>query len=168
MQPSHGIRGASNGVRGIYAGGYKNPTSPSSTSKYEHITISSFGSAVLTGELINVPARPMSFSNSIRGVWGGGYNNPGGFAYNTIQYLTISSLGNAINFGELTQSRFRGTGVSSQTRGVFVGGGAPTSLNIMDYITISTQGNAIDFGDIGTANQRQEGCSDSHGGLGGF
>jgi hypothetical protein len=99
---------------------------------------------------------------------GGGYNNPGGFAYNTIQYLTISSLGNAINFGELTQSRFRGTGVSSQTRGVFVGGGSPTSLNIMDYITISTQGNAIDFGDIGTANQRQEGCSDSHGGLGGF
>ena len=168
VQPSHGIRGASNGVRGIYAGGYKNPTSPSSTSKYEHITISSFGSAVLTGELINAPARPMSFSNSIRGVWGGGYNNLGGFAYNTIQYLTISSLGNAINFGELTQSRFGGTGVSSQTRGVFVGGGSPTSLNIMDYITISTQGNAIDFGDIGTANRRQEGCSDSHGGLGGF
>ena len=165
VQPSHGIRGASNGVRGIYAGGYKNPI-PRSTSKYEHITISSFGSAVLTGELINVPARPMSFSNSIRGVWGGGYNNPS--VYNTIQYLTISSLGNAINFGELTQSRFRGTGVSSQTRGVFVGGGSPTSLNIMDYITISTQGNAIDFGDIGTANRRQEGCSDSHGGLGGF
>ena len=164
-KPAHGIRGASNGVRGIYAGGYKDPTSPSSTSKYEYIVIASKGNALLTGELINRPARPMSFSNSIRGVWGGGANPT---LLNAIQYLTISSLGNALDFGELTQSRFRGTGVSSQTRGVFVGGAAPSAVNIMDYITISTQGNAIDFGDIETANQRQEGCSDSHGGLGGF
>jgi hypothetical protein len=168
-QPSHGIRGASNGIRGVYGGGYKNPTSPSSTSKYEYITISSKGNGIIgDGDLINVPARPMACSNSTRGLWGGGYNNPGGFTYKHIQYLTISSLGTAINFGDLTQNRFRGTAVSSQIRGVFIGGGNPTSVNTIDYVTISTTGNAQDFGDIATANQRQEGCSDSHGGLGGF
>ena len=168
-QPSHGIRGVSNGIRGVYGGGYKNPTSPSSTSKYEYITISSKGNAIIgDGDLINVPSRPMACSNSVRGLWGGGYNNPVGFTYKHIQYLTISSLGTAINFGDLTQNRTGGTGVSSQIRGVFIGGGNPTSVNTIDYVTISTTGNAQDFGDIATANRRQEGCSDSHGGLGGF
>ena len=40
---------------------------------------------------------------------------------------------------------------------------------MIDYINIGSSGNAIDFGDItNSGNYQIVGCSDSHGGLGGF
>jgi DNA integrity scanning protein DisA with diadenylate cyclase activity len=62
--------------------------------------------------------------------------------------------------------------MASQTRAVFAhgtftpGSGTRTS---MDYITIASQGDAIDFGDKSETREYADGgCSDSHGGLGGF
>jgi len=51
-----------------------------------------------------------------------------------------------------------------------IGGGYDGSavLNIIQYITITTTGNASDFGDLTQARNAPQGCSDSHGGLGGF
>ncbi len=51
-----------------------------------------------------------------------------------------------------------------------MGGGwvAPAYTNNLNYITIATTGDAADFGDLAQVRQEFSGCSDSHGGLGGF
>jgi hypothetical protein len=41
-------------------------------------------------------------------------------------------------------------------------------INALDYITIASTGNAQDFGDAANNRVLHAGCSDSHGGLGGF
>ena len=85
----------------------------------------------------------------------------------------MSSAGNSIDFGDLTLARRTISGTSNSTRGVFSAGvsSAPvspiTNVNVIDYMTIMSTGNAIDFGDSGGAGF-SAGCSDSHGGLGGF
>ena len=38
----------------------------------------------------------------------------------------------------------------------------------IEYVTINSAGNAVDFGDVSVAKYLSAGCSDSHGGLGGF
>ena len=48
---------------------------------------------------------------------------------------------------------------------------AITNMTNIDYVTIMSAGNAQDFGDItgkGSGKSLFRGCSDSHGGLGGF
>ena len=100
----------------------------------------------------------------------GGYNP--GASIDNITYVTTASLGNAIDFGNLSGIKREGSCVSSQTRGLFMGGITtwPAGvLNTIDYITIASTGNAVDFGDdiVATA-QVTSGCSDSHGGLGGY
>ena len=67
-----------------------------------------------------------------------------------------------------------GQGASSNTRGIFMSGiagdgpGYSDFTNAIDFITISTTGNAQDFGDVAIKSYSGGGCSDSHGGLGGF
>lgn len=80
----------------------------------------------------------------------------------------MASGGNSIFFGNLTELSTFPAAMSSETRGIFCGGRTPTSHNIIQFITIATSGNATDFGDITQPNQKMAGCSDSHGGLGGF
>ena len=41
-------------------------------------------------------------------------------------------------------------------------------VNTIDAISISTSGNVTDFGDTSRTVGQTSGCSDSHGGLGGF
>ena len=48
------------------------------------------------------------------------------------------------------------------------GPGYSDFTNAIDFITISTTGNATDFGDVSIKGYSGGGCSDSHGGLGGF
>jgi hypothetical protein len=38
----------------------------------------------------------------------------------------------------------------------------------LEYVSISTLGNSQDFGDLTSARKGTGGCSDSHGGLGGY
>ena len=80
----------------------------------------------------------------------------------------MASGGNAIFFGNLTELSTFPAAMSSETRGIFCGGRTPTMHNIIQYVTIATSGDAVDFGDITKPNQKMAGCSDSHGGLGGF
>ena len=89
--------------------------------------------------------------------------------------LNISSLGNQEYFGDLTTTREDASCASSPTRVCFAGGITPSpspAVNIIDYVTIASTGNAIDFGDVsysgGDGMTYGGGCSDSHGGLGGF
>ena len=43
-----------------------------------------------------------------------------------------------------------------------------STTNHIDMIEIQTSGNAVDFGDLASSNAVAHGCSDSHGGLGGY
>ena len=43
-----------------------------------------------------------------------------------------------------------------------------SALNLIEYITLATLGDALDFGDLYQGRRGAAGCSDSHGGLGGF
>ena len=58
--------------------------------------------------------------------------------------------------------------MGNRGRGLFMGGITPTIISRIDYISIPTTGNSKNFGDLTTARKSTGGCSDSHGGLGGF
>ena len=140
---------------------------PGSSNILEYSTISTLGDAKDFGDLVTGKSMRNcgSFSNSLRGVWGGGVSQ-----LNTIEYITISTLGDSIDFGDLAKGdNNRLSGVSSPTRGLFGGGETSnpgTTTNVIDYITIATTGNAADFGDLSQARSAGSSLSDSHGGLG--
>ena len=145
-----GASGCSSSTRGIIGQG----------TSIEFITISTLGNTAEFGtRTFNASA---SFSNSIRGIFGG--NNP---SVNTIEYITIATLGNSIDFGDLTLGGGEMRGAASPTRGVFAGGNrpTPTRTNVIDYITIMSIGNAIDFGDLTQARSGAAAVSNGHGGL---
>ena len=137
-----------NQTRGITKSGY---TSPGSAGTMDYCTIASEGNTKDFGDLIANGDAPGGFSNSTRGVLGGGYEPAND---NTITFVTISTLGNAQDFGDLTLGRYSiAGGVSNKTRGLFGGGytrsPAPVgNQDVIDYVTISSGGNAMNFGDL--------------------
>ena len=149
------------------------------------ITIASLGNAIEFGQDCDAGGTGNTknrgcggCSNSVRGIFAGGGDggDAGSAPHNTnaIRFITIASNGNAIRFGEL-QGEVRLIGaVATSTRGVFSGGindpagTSPYNINRIDYVTITSTGNAQDFGDLTVAAHAHNGCSDSHGGLGGF
>jgi len=157
-------------TKGLFCGG-----GPNLVSTIQSITISSRGDAVEVGDLTQAIFYGGCVTNGTRGIVGGGEYVPSPTFTHTslLDYITITSAGNAQEFGDLTTKRSRIASVESITRGVFVGsvanGGVGTHDNTIDYITITSTGNAQDFGDLVNNNNFQViGCSDSHGGLGGF
>ena len=136
----------------------------------EMITIASKGNGTDFGDAATRANATLCGSSSpVRGIMGGGMSGP--TYLNHIQYLTMSSSGSAQIFGDLTSARQRSGGASTHTRSVFYGGRQSSGSNytIIDFITIATTGNAQDFGDVNDKdNYTKAGCSDSHGGLGGF
>ncbi len=157
--------GMNSSTRGIMVGGWKADPG-GNTNVIQYITTASLGNAqdfgdVTIGESLRGYA---AFSNSTRGVYGGGIRHPSGVQAG-IQYITMATLGNASDFGDLNYSnRQEGGGASSSTRGLFMGGYSPGGTNIIDYITIATEGNAKDFGDL-TVARAGGAASNCHGGL---
>ena len=91
-----------------------------------------------------------TMNSSTRGIFAGGYYNPGGGAtkLNTIQYITIMTTGNSQDFGDMIATMGGPNGICcSPTRGIAWDG----STNAIQYITISTLGNSVDFGDATVA-----------------
>ena len=80
----------------------------------QYITIQSTGNATDFGDLAQARAYGGQTSDaaSKRGVVMGGYYNPGGLAFNSIEYITIDTPGNALDFGDLTGNNERNAGVS--------------------------------------------------------
>ena len=136
----------------------------------EMITIASKGNGTDFGDAATRANATLCGSSSpTRGIMAGGMSGPTYLKH--IQYLTMSSSGSAQIFGDLTSARQRPGGASTQTRSVFYGGrqSSGSDYSIIDFITIATTGNAQDFGDVNDKdNYTKAGCSDSHGGLGGF
>ena len=159
----------SNGVRAVWGGGMGNaPTSNTGIrSVIDYVTIASKGDSIKFGDL--TAQRRMiaesACSNNIRGIFAGGQQPA---LLTIMDYITIATEGNAVYFGDLTEARTRSVSGSTNTRGLWAGGLNPNSSNVIDYVNITSAGNAQDFGDLYMGTGAAGGCSDSHGGLGGF
>ena len=149
-------------TRGVFGGG----TDPSPSNRIDFITIASKGNAIIFGDLTRARRGTGSCASSTRGLFIGG-SIPG--YIKTIDYVTTASTGNALTFGDLTGARGFGGTAGSQTRALIAAGyNGSAYLNSIEYVTISSSGDAQDFGDLSYDPNVPAGCSDSHGGLGGF
>ena len=163
-------------VRMLYQSGNSTPST-----LIESLTIASKGNTVRFGELSDGVgtegvAKNKALSNSIRGVFTGGYSQVSPYpARKHMQYVTIASEGNSTTFGDMTELRWAQQTTGSQTRGIIAGGAgdAPNwpSTNTIESIEYASLGNGVFFGElsshIGRTNNGSA-LSDCHGGLGGF
>ena len=100
---SRGPVGTSSQIRGVIGGGFTTSPSNASFNNIDFITIASTGNAFDFGDLTSAKAEIFgSTSNSLRAVFMGGDNAPGGSRVNTIDFFQIQTTGNAIDFGDLT------------------------------------------------------------------
>ena len=160
-------------TRGVLAGG-TNPSTPGRLKKVEYITISSKGNGTFFGDLTNGRRGVAACSNTTRGIVCGGYYGDGSpwARIDTIDAITISSTGNATDFGDLTDIMTDSAAGSSPTRAVIAGGNNNTVaggyFSRVQSIEFSSKGNAVNFGEMSSMMKQAGGCSDCHGGLGGF
>jgi len=167
---SHMASGCASPTRGVWFVGDQSPATR--IPELNFITIASKGNGIRFGDLSKFGRDRGAASNSVRGIFAGG-REPA--LLDEIDYVTIASEGNATVFGDLTSARWMaGQTASNNTRVVFMSGIAGSGpsysdfTNVIDFITISTTGNAQDFGDVSYKTYSGGGCSDSHGGLGGY
>ena len=95
----YGAAGVSNNTRGVFAGGYdyRSPVLDNKNNM-EYITFATEGNGTDFGDLTIARRSHGGMSNSIRGVFAGGYTPT---ILNTMDYITIASTGNATDFGDL-------------------------------------------------------------------
>jgi len=100
------VGGCSNSTRGLYHLG-TNSWSPTwnSLNQVDYITLASEGNATNFGELTVARHYTGGVSNSVRGVFGGGFTGPSTTRYNIIDFVLIASQGNAQDFGDLIEAR---------------------------------------------------------------
>ena len=148
-------------TRGFYTAG-----SPSGRG-IDVFTMSSKGNATDFGDVTAKTSQLGGFANITRAIYG---NNQS--SHVRLEYITMASEGNGTDFGELRRATSAELGNGcNHTRGVLAGGfNTPglASVNNIDFITIATTGDAQYFGDLSQPTSLFKGCSDSHGGLGGF
>ena len=101
--------GASSSTRGVIAGGQTNAPS-TGTDAIDFLTIATTGNTTDFGNLTDGRRRGSGLSNSIRGVFTGGYDPS---AKNTIDYITIASTGNAQDFGDYSGASIARLGTSA-------------------------------------------------------
>ena len=141
-----GGSGGGSSTRGIFFSG-------SDAFHIDFITFASTGDSQNFGNSLDARGYSAAFSNSTRGIQGGGTSSstPSGNASDIIEYITMAATGNAVDFGDLTTKSLRVNGVASPTRGIFLGGRESVpgdEINVMQFITIATLGNTQDFGDL--------------------
>ena len=170
LQATRGQGSSGNSIRGIFAGGQAADDSSNFTDDIDFVTIASKGNTTSFGNLTSRKRMDGGgqVSNSIRGLfWNTGGNTTAGHGVDSI---TIASTGNAVFFADGLTMESIPACTSNKTRGVFAGGynPAPTSTTAIDSVEFSTSGQASSFGDLTEARIAAGGCSDSHGGLGGY
>ena len=169
-QATRGMGSSGNSIRGIFAGGQAANDNSNFTDDIDFVTIASKGNTTSFGNLTSRKRMDGGgqVSNSIRGLfWNTGGSTTAGHGVDSI---TIASEGNAVFFADGLTNESVPTCTSNKTRGVFAGGynPAPTSTNAIDFVQFSTSGQIFDFGDLTMSRMSAGGCSDSHGGLGGY
>ena len=139
--------------RALFGYGYDG----SNISSVEYITIPTKGNSQDFGNGQNAVNAPAGTSNSIRGLFAGGYP-----LTDTIDYYTLASKCNAIDFGNLSDTRSNLAACASSTRALFMGGyKSPAQKNIIEFVEIGTLGNTTDFGDLITASRNDGGAFSS-------
>ena len=115
-EPSWGILGGSNSIRGIWAGG--NPSRrPSAIMDY--VTIATLGNAIDFGDQSVGRSYGGNAFSQTRGCFGGGTASPASPALqNVVDYVTIATTGNAVDFGDLTVARSGNSGCSDSNGGL--------------------------------------------------
>ena len=151
-----GSASVSSETRGIFAGGYHEPTGR--VDAIHFVTISTTGNSVNFGDLSAAKNAFASFGSSTRGCFAGGST---GSNLNVIEYVIVASLGDAQDFGDLTAAKNSVTGCSSPTRGITNGGYTSEPTNVIEYVTIASTGNAQDFGDLQNTLSNSASCSSS-------
>jgi hypothetical protein len=116
----------------------------------QFVTISTLGNAADFGDL-TVGRRSLGgCSNSVRGLFGGGFSSPS--LKNEIDYHYYRNTGDAIDFGDLTQARLVSCMLVHHQLVVFlrvdINHHLQATYNVIDYVQIMSTGNAIDFGDL--------------------
>ena len=145
--------------RAVTGSGFINP---GYTDVTDYVNITTKGNAISFGTLTGHNYNYGTCSSSIRGLFGGGGNQPSDSVTDVISYITIASEGDSIDFGNLTTAatgRAFCRGCSSSTRGLFAGGYQPVAQDVIDYVEIGTLGNALDFGNLTAARNMVMGCS---------
>ena len=160
-------RGAASPTRGVITAGGE---APNFVTGNEFVTIAARGNGVDFGEVNGKTSGVGAGSNGTRGIFAGGYTPE---KLDRITQFTMASLGNVVNFGNLSLARQELQVLPDKTRAVFSGGWGPAPspgnvINLIDFISFSSGGSAADFGDLTVARAQVAGCTDSHGGLGGF
>ena len=171
VQATRGMGSSGNQIRGIFAGGQAANDNSNFTSDVTFVNIASKGNSARFG---NLTSRRRfdgggQVSNSIKGLL---WNTHGSTSTGSgIESIIIASEGNAVVFADQgLNNESRPACTSNKTRGVFAGGysPAPSSTNAIDFVQFSTSGQIFDFGDLTLSRYSAGGCSDSHGGLGGY
>ena len=100
------VGGCSNSVRGLYHLG-TNSWAPTwnSVNQVDFITLASEGNSTNFGELTIARSYTGGTSNSVRGIFGGGFFGPSTSRYNTIDFVLIASEGDGQDFGDLAENR---------------------------------------------------------------
>ena len=112
IQARRGCSSCSSPIRALTGGG----NTGSITNIIDFVTIATTGNAFDFGDLTQARWLVAATSNSIRGIWGGGYNPSPAAEYDIIDFVTIASTGNAIDFGNLQTSK-RSVGACSNGHG---------------------------------------------------
>ena len=160
---TRGMGSTGSPTRVVFGGGIQS----SNTTDMTFVSISSKGNSIRFGDLTS--ARRMDqqgqMSNSVRGLFNQA-NAPSG---DGIDYITIASEGNAVFFTDGCSGINDTFSCSNMTRALNAGGNTGSAItNIIEFVTFSTSGQVNDFGDLSVARIAAGGCSDSHGGLGGY
>ena len=158
-----GTANASNGTRGIMAGGANPPNDVGQGyDGTEYITIATTGNGTTFGTLAASREHPAGASDgTYMGICGG--QNP--FKMNNIDRMAFMTSGNATDFGDLTWARRFFAGHGNGNRVTMVGGeddyngGVGTGYgNDIDTFVLTTPGNATFFGEVGN-NTADHGCT---------
>ena len=132
-------------------------------------TMASKGNSTKFGDVTAKAQQLGGFANTTRAIYAVEQSQVSGAG---LEYIKLASEGNGTDFGNLGRATAAELGNGcNHTRGVLAGGfesPAITNVNNIDLITIATLGDAQDFGDLSQPTSLFKGCSDSHGGLGGF
>ena len=144
-------KGASNQIRTVYGGGYRDGVSNAWLADMGYFNIATKGNSSEFGSFAVAGRKAHSGSNGSRGIYsstrGVVVGSPATLS-NTIEYVNIASTGNAQDFGDTTVARSNASGsMTSSTRMVMQGAITPSYNNTIDYITMASLGDAVDFGD---------------------
>ena len=94
--------GISNSIRGLVAGGIREPAQ---TKYIESYQLATFGNGIGFGDLSTNTRSKNGTASPVRGVFAGG-RSPADPGTAGIEYVSMQTEGDAVNFGDLTQARY--------------------------------------------------------------